>query len=166
MSKRLVRRIAPELGAHPRVQGLGEGLGQAVGQRRGHDRRIVVARVLEGLGDLGLAVAGGDREAADPVGRRSPTGATKSASATLARAPCRLSLAICWRRVWKPGELGLAGLVRIETMSSPSALAGQKPTTPRASNHFSPMIRCSMAWASANRSRAASPTTSSSRICG
>ena len=49
------------------MQGFGEGLGEAVRKSRGHDRRIVVAGRLEGLGAFLLAVAGGHRETADPV---------------------------------------------------------------------------------------------------
>ena len=64
----LVRRDSPKLRAHPVVQRLGEGLGQTVGQRRGEDGGVVVAGGLEARGDLRLAEAGGDREAADVVG--------------------------------------------------------------------------------------------------
>ena len=52
------------------------------------------------------------------------------------------------------------------TMSSPSALAGQKPMTPFADSQFSATILSSMAVASANKARAASPTFSSSRSSG
>ena len=96
LRQRLVRRVAPELLAHALVQALGEGLGQAVGQRLDHDRRVVVVGALEALGDLVLADAGGDREGADIVGEPASRGATKSASATLAR-PSRLDS--CWRSV-------------------------------------------------------------------
>ena len=37
--------------------------------------------------------------------------------------------------------------------------AGQKPITPQAVNHFSPTMRCSIAWASLNVLRAVAPTS-------
>ncbi len=65
----LVRRIAPELLAHPRVQRLGEGLGQPVAQRLHQDRVVVVALGLEPLRDLVDLRPTGHGEAAEPVGR-------------------------------------------------------------------------------------------------
>ena len=78
------------------MQALGEGLGEAVGQRLDHDRGVVVVGALEALGDVVLADAGGDGEAADVIGTPLPRGATKSASARLARPSRRAS---CWRSV-------------------------------------------------------------------
>ena len=67
--KRLVGRVAPELGAHALVQALGEGLGETIGQRLQHDRAVVV----EVGGELALllldAEPGGHREQADVVVR-------------------------------------------------------------------------------------------------
>ena len=51
-------------------------------------------------------------------------------------------------------------------MSSPTLLAGQKPTTALAVSHFSSMSCFSMACASSNRWRAASPYLSSLRMRG
>ena len=64
---RLVGGVTPQLGPDFLVQPLGEGLGQAVGERRGQDRRIVVAGVLEPFGDFQLTMTGGDGEGADIV---------------------------------------------------------------------------------------------------
>src|SRR3569833_566413 len=61
--------VAPELLAHALVQPRGERLGETVGQRFHHDRRIIVIGALEAGGDLVLADAGGDGEAADVVGK-------------------------------------------------------------------------------------------------
>ena len=64
---RLGGGVPPQFGANLLVQGFGEGFGKTVAQGRGHDRRIVVSRRLEPLGDLHLAVAAGHGEGADPV---------------------------------------------------------------------------------------------------
>ena len=66
--ERLVGGVAPELGAHPLVQALGERLGQPVGQRLEQDRVVVVVRGLE-LATSSEPDARGDGEAADVVGR-------------------------------------------------------------------------------------------------
>ena len=75
-------------------------------------------------------------------------------------------LPICWRRVWKRAS----SVVRVSsvksTMSSPSALAGQKPTAPLAVKRRSATMRSKIGVASAHSSRAAWPTTSSSRMAG
>ena len=68
VGERLVGRVAPDRLAHALVQALGEGLGQAVGQRLQQDVGIVVVVGLEAREVLLDAVAGGDGEAADPVG--------------------------------------------------------------------------------------------------
>lgn len=64
----LVFGIAPVLLAHLFVQPFGAGLGQAVGECLDHDRAVVVAFVLIGLGDFFGANAGGGDETTDIVG--------------------------------------------------------------------------------------------------
>ena len=51
-------------------------------------------------------------------------------------------------------------------MSSPTALAGQKPITALAVSHFSATRRLSIACASANSFLASGPTTLSSKMRG
>ena len=80
--ERLVGLVAPELGAHPLVQPLGERLGQPVGQRLEQDRAVVVEGGLELL-DLGLAAQpGGDGERADVVAQPASTSARRSRPAS------------------------------------------------------------------------------------
>src|ERR671912_733376 len=68
-------------------------------------------------------------------------GATKSDSATLWR-PSRLDS--CWRSVCSVASVLVRSSLPNTTMSSPSVLAGQKPSTAAALNHFSSTIRRSM----------------------
>ena len=63
----LVRRIAPELGAHALVHALGEGFREAVGQRLDEDRGIIVVGALEAFGDRDFLDARRDHEAAEIV---------------------------------------------------------------------------------------------------
>src|SRR5690606_36114345 len=64
----LVGLIAPVFLAHALVQPFGAGFGQAVGQCLDHDRVVVVAGVLIGLGHFFSANAGGADETADVIG--------------------------------------------------------------------------------------------------
>ena len=117
------------------MQALGEGFGEAVGQRLDHDRRIVVVRALEALGDLVLADAGGDDEGADVVGdaalaRRDEIGERHIGAPFAPRE-------LLAQRVQHRDRLARAPRRRRRRMSSPTALAGQKPTTALARNQFS-----------------------------
>ncbi len=60
--------VAPVLFTHLLVQPLGAGFGQAVGQGLDHDRVVVIAGVLVGLGDFFGTDAGGGDKATDVVG--------------------------------------------------------------------------------------------------
>ena len=92
----LIRRITPELAAHPRMHALGKGFGEAIGQRLAQDRGVIVIGILETVGHHVFADAGGDDEGADVIGDASDAGAMKSDKAELKR-PSRFSS--CWRRV-------------------------------------------------------------------
>ena len=103
------------------MQSLGERLGQAVGERANHDRAVVVELGGETIGER-LATVDRDRERADVIRRPVSAGATKSASDRFGR---ESAWSACWRSIGKREPSS-------RTTSSPSALAGQKPYTPRA----------------------------------
>ena len=62
-----VGRVAPEFLAYALVHALRKSFGETIRQCLDHDRRIIVVRVLEAIGDHVLADAGGDDEGADVV---------------------------------------------------------------------------------------------------
>ena len=102
--------------------------------------RVVVVGPLEALGDLVLADAGRDGEGADVVGnaalaRRDEIGQRDIGAALALR---RAAGAACAARRSAASRVSSAN----STMSSPSALAGQKPTTAlRAAASCSPTMR-------------------------
>ena len=160
----LVRRIAPELAAHALVHAFSERFGQAVGQRLGHDRGVIVVGVLEAVGEVLLADARGHREGADIIGEPAGTrrdeigkrdvGAALAAGELLAQA-CAARRSACAASRRRRREYR-------RRRCSPA-----KSRSPRApSNQRSATIRCSIACASANSCRAASPTWASSRRAG
>ena len=157
--KSLVGRVAPELAPHAGVHRLGEGFGKPVGKRLDEDRGIVVVGALEAPGDRLVLDPGGDHEAADIVlaGRRN-----RRARHWAGRRAFRAAGARCRASRVRACASSSAN----SAMSSPSRAAGQKPTTALGANHFSAMIRFSIACASSNSVLAAAPCSGSSRIAG
>ncbi len=145
------------------MHALGEGLGETVGQRLDQDRGVIVVGPLEAFGDGDLLDAGRDDEAADIVLFAAFDRRDEIRQRHI-RPPVALGQLLAQR------EEGRKLLPRASSvnslMSSPTASAGQKPITARGRNHFSAMIFSSIACASANSWRAASPCFSSSRIAG
>ena len=126
------------------MERLGEGFGQAIGQGGGDDRRIVVAGRLVVGGDGALAMAGGDGEAADPVG---PGGGDEIGQGGVGLA---FGLGHLLAKGVQARALGGAGLVGPDDdIVAIGVGRNQRPTTPRASNQRSSRICFSIAWASA-----------------
>ncbi len=159
----LVRRIAPEFATHLFMHALGKSLGKPVGQCLDQDRGVVVIRPLEALGNRHLFDAGRHNEPADVILQTRLDRRHEVRQGDI-RPTLALGDLLAQREKGREFFLRLSSLN--SRISSPTALAGQKPITARGRNQFSAMIFLSMACASANSCRAASPCFSSSRIAG
>ncbi len=132
----LAGRVAPELAAHALVHALGEGLGQPVGQRLQHDAAVVVGRVDVAGERLGLADAGRDGEGADVVGEPALLGRDEIGQRRVGPVGPVLARHLLAQRVQHGESATCAPSSAYSSMSSPTALAGQKPITALAVSHL------------------------------
>ena len=115
---------------------------------------------------LGLADAGRDGEGADVVGKPALLGRDEIGERRVGPVAPVLARHLLAQRVQHRERRLARSSSANSSMSSPTALAGQKPTTALAVSHFSATMRFSMACASANSFLASAPTTLSSRMRG